>query len=119
LFCEILQFAKPVLLVTSFKFCKDSFVVGLAGGHDVIEDARKFVPGVFDGMEWPETSTLSAIVVAKERSVVVKRLTRHTKNLRDPIFGFEPRATNLPSGADSIFGTEVQPRRKTARRWKI
>jgi hypothetical protein len=107
-----------VLLVASFKFCKDSFVIGLPGSDDVIEDATKFVTGVLDGVDCPETSPLSTIVLAEERFVVVKRLTGHTKNLSDTIFSFQLWATNLPSGAGSVFGTEVQPGGKTGRRWK-
>src|SRR5215467_2827950 len=101
LFCDILQFTKPAVLMTSFKFCKDSFVVGLAGGHDVKEDTRQFMAGILDGFDGTKASALRAIVVAEERFVIVKRLTCHPKNLGDSVLGFEPGPGNPSSGAGS------------------
>src|SRR5579862_6873866 len=105
--------------MTSLQFGENCFVVRLAGCYNVIEDAREFVARVLDGMECTETSTLSAIVLAEESFIIMKRLTRHRKNLSDAIFSFELRSTNFSSGAGSVFRTQVQPGRKTGGRRKI
>ena len=105
--------------MTSFEFSENRFVVRLAGCYNVIDDAREFVSCILDGLDCTEASTLPTIEVAEERFIIVKRLTGHTKNLSEAIFRFDLRATNLPSGTGSVFGTQVQPGCKTGRRWKI
>ena len=95
--------------MTSFEFGENRFVVWLAGCHNVIEDAREFVARILDCLDCTEASTLPTIEVAEERFGIVKRRTCYRKNRSDAIFRFVLRATNLPSGTGSVFGTEVQP----------
>ena len=105
--------------MTSFEFGENRFVVRLAGCYNVKEDAREFVARILDCLDCTEANTLPTVEVAEERFIIVKRLTGHTKNLSDAIFRFDLRATHLPSGTGSVFGTQVQPGCKTGRRWKI
>ena len=95
--------------MTSFEFSENRFVVRLAGCYNVIDDAREFVARILDCLDCTEASSLPTIEVAEERFIIVKRLTGHTKNRSDAIFRFDLRATNLPPGTGSVFGTEVQP----------
>ena len=55
------------MLVTNFEFGEDGFVIRLAGCHNVINDARKFVASIFDRFEAAMASPLPAIIVAEKR----------------------------------------------------
>src|SRR5438477_6185392 len=110
---------KAAFLVTSFEFSKDGLVIGLSGGHEVENDARQFVRGIFDGLHWAEASALRAVVIAQVGFVVVKALSSHTEFFGDSVLGFDLRTANAATCACAVFGTDVHPGRKTVRVWKL
>ena len=81
LLCEGLKFVESALLVTSFKFGKDGFVIGLPSGDEVIEDAGEFMSGILDGLERAMASALRSVIIAQVGFVVVKGLSRHDERL--------------------------------------
>ena len=116
---ERLEFTQLALLVASFQLCKHGFVIGLTRGYEVIKDTVELVSGIFYRFGCTMPSALRAVVVAQIRLTIVERLSRHTKSLSDAIFGFYPGATNAASGAGTVFGAEVKPRRKRVLGWKL
>ena len=106
-------------MVTSFKFGKDSFIIRLPGLNEMIKDAGEFVSRVLDGLEGTVPSALRSVIIAQVGLVVVKRLSRHAKRLRDAVFGFHPGTADAPSGTGAIFRAEVEPGAETVIHWKL
>ena len=109
MFGQRLQLVKSALLVTSFEFGKDSFVISLPGGDEMEKDTGQFVGGVLYSLQCTVACTLGPVVVAQERFVVVKALSRHTKFLSDSVSSLDLRPTNAAAGAGAVLRTEVEP----------
>ena len=106
---------ESALLVTSLKFGKDGFVIGLPGCDEMIEDAGEFMSRILDGLGRAVPSALRPVIVAEVGFAVVKALSRQAKGLGDAVFGFDLGAADAASRAGAIFRTDVQPGGETVR----
>ena len=110
---------KAAFLVTGFKFGENGFIVSLAGGDEVIEDASKLMRCVFDRLWRAVPCALGSVIVAQVRFVVVKRLSGQTKGAGDAVFCFNFWAPDAATGAGTVFGANVEPGRETVRSCKL
>ena len=63
---------QTVFLVTSFKLCKNSFIIRLPSFNEMRKDAGEFMSGVLGGFEGTVAGALRAVIVAQVGLVVVK-----------------------------------------------
>ena len=104
---------EAAFLVTSFKFCKDGFIIRLPGCHDMKENPGEFMGSVLDGPDSAVTCTLRTIIVAQIGAVVVERLSSESKLLGDAVRGFDFRSADATAGTGTVLGTYIEPRAKT------
>ena len=94
---------EPAFLVTGFLLGKHAFVIGLAGGHEVIEDAGELMRGILDGLWGAVACALRAVVIAQIGFVVVKGLSGESKGSRGAVLGFRVPASDAAAGAEAVF----------------
>ena len=105
-------------MVTSFKFGKDGFIIRLPSLNEMVEDASELVSGVFGGLEGTVARALRTVIIAQVGLIVVKGESRHTKRLRNAVFGFDLGSADAPSGTGTIFWAEVEPGAERVVGWK-
>ena len=100
-------------MVATFKFNENRLIVGLASGDQTIEDAGKFVGRVFDGFGCTMPGSLFAVIIAQVGLIVLKRKSSQSESLRGTVSSFVLDGTNASSGAETVFGAQIEPGRKT------
>ena len=109
---------EAAFLVTSFKFGKDGFIIRLPSLNQMVEDASELVSGVFGGLKGTVARALRTVIIAQVGLIVVKGESRHTKRLRDAVFGSDLGSADAPSGTGPIFWAEVEPGAERVVGWK-
>ena len=96
------------LLMLSFPLSEDAFLIGLASGEQMVEDACQFMRGGGNGFWSAEFGPHSAVVVTKNRLVVMQRVSGEAERERGAILHVAGAHGKYPA-ADAITGAQAQP----------
>jgi len=97
------------LLVELIVVVKDRFIVGLAGGDEVVDDASELVGGGGDGLRCAEAVARAAVKLAEVGRVAVKGLGGHTQGSSGPVIDLAGFGREDLSATDAIVGTQAEP----------
>ena len=97
------------LLMLGFSFLEDALLIGLAGGDQMVEDASKLMGCCGNGFRRAEFSPHAAVEVAKDRLVVMQRVSGDAERKRGAVLHMAGAHGKYLAAADAVIRAQSQP----------
>ena len=97
------------LLMLSFPLGEDAFLIGLASGEQMVEDACQLMSGCSNSFWSPEFGTYAPVVMAKNRLVVMQRVSGDAERKRGTVLHVAGAHGKYLAAADAVIGAQAQP----------